>query len=186
MTYPYDLIIVLGHEMNAAGIVDDETQNRLDEAYQLYSDGKTQNIMTMGWAYRDNTTLSLADAMAHYLKNQCDIPAKHIWANANSRDTVGDAWFSKEIYDKELLKTKKLAFVTSDYHQERARYIFDFIYGEGYIIDSFVASTDSGARKLQAEQASLQKFKETFSDAQKGDKKAISEILFSQHPLYKK
>ncbi|MCH9853065.1 MAG: YdcF family protein [Alphaproteobacteria bacterium] len=185
----YDIAIVLGHEIDVQGMPDAQTKARLDKAAHLYYNGLTTRIMVMGWAYRDDTSISLAQGMKNYListHNLSDDDTDNaVIANEESRDTVGDAFFSRQIYDKMQSQNRAIAVITSDYHTARAKIIFDFIYGDGYQIH--VIGTISGIieAQQQAEQASLMAFYETFKQAHKGDLQSISAALHRLHPLYR-
>ncbi len=197
----YDIAIVLGHEIDVTAVPDAQTRARLDKAAQLYANALTTRIMVMGWAYRDDTSISLAQGMKNYLLTTYNIPDNDTMiVNEASRDTVGDAFFSRQIYDKMQCHSKNLgknlgknlAVITSDYHVARAEIIFDFIYGDGYkidvigtIADAISENQQAEKRLLEAEQASLAAFYETFKQAQKGDLQSISDALYELHPLYR-
>ncbi len=64
-------------------------------------------IMVMGWAYRDDTSISLAQGMKHYLIANHKLPDDEtIITNEASRDTVGDAFFSRQIYDMQAQESE--------------------------------------------------------------------------------
>ncbi|MCH9845587.1 MAG: YdcF family protein [Alphaproteobacteria bacterium] len=188
----YDIAIVLGHEIDAHAVPDAQTRARLDKVAQLYANGLVTRIMVMGWAYRDDTSISLAQGMKNHLMTSHHLPDSSIIANEKSRDTVGDAFFSRQIYDKMQCQNQTLVVITSDYHVARAEIIFKFIYGDGYRIDVIGTIADAeGAqqadRRLQeAEQASLAAFYKTFKLAQKGDLQSISDAIYELHPLYRR
>ncbi len=181
-----DVIIVLGHGMDRHGVPDYETQKRLNKAYEIYRDGGfVQKILLSGWAYRSDVKISLAQAMAKYLNHHCDVPILQTLISSDARDTVGDAYFSK-IKIQTLGKNKRICVVTSDYHQERAQLIFNFIYGKSFKITlvqiHFLES--SMDVKIKSEHISLQMFQKTFSGINAGDDNAIFSRLCSKHPYY--
>ena len=93
-------------------------------AYKIFTtiDSKSL-ILTLGWDYRDDSNIPIAISMRDYLITQ-GIDCKKIQIDINSRDTVGDAIFSKiNFYDKYLFK--ELHIITSDYHTERTKFIFE-------------------------------------------------------------
>ncbi len=188
----YDIAIVLGHEIDAHAMPDAQTRARLDEVAQLYGNGLTTRIMVMGWAYRDDTNISLAQGMKNYLVARHHLSDETVITNEASRDTVGDAFFSRQIYDKMQCQNRTIAVITSDYHVARAKIIFKFIYGNGYHIDMIGTMVDEVVGHQQAkihlqktEQASLKAFYETFKQAKEGDLQSISDALYHYHPLYR-
>jgi uncharacterized SAM-binding protein YcdF (DUF218 family) len=52
-------------------------------------------IVTCGWAYRKDSAIAIAEAVRSYAINHDNIPPDAVIAEPNSRDTVGDAIFTK-------------------------------------------------------------------------------------------
>ena len=172
---------MLSHLMNMHGQLGNESKSRAKLAYKIFTtiDSKSL-ILTLGWDYRDDSNIPIAISMRDYLITQ-GIDCKKIHIDINSRDTVGDAIFSKiNFYDKYLFK--ELHIITSDYHTERTKFIFEKIMPCKIKVHG--SKTDQGKNKKTAEEKSLEAFKSTFSDTNFKSNKSLIKTLITKHPFY--
>ena len=177
------IIIVLGNLMDKLGQLNKESRSRLDLAADIFRRNKYSFIITCGWDYRADSNIALANAMKSYLVNNSHISHELILTETNSRDTVGDAIFSKI----NVIKRKglyNLLIVTSDYHVLRAQKIFSYIYGEQYIVKVIGSKTIKKQKISELEKKSLDVFHKTFSGIKSGDDDLIHKRLCSDHPYY--
>ena len=178
----FDYIIVLANEMDRYGRLNDESLNRLNYAQQQFINKRSNTIITCGWDYRKDSDLVIADVFKDYfLKN--GIPKKNIVTEINSRDTVGDAIFSKINIVKNS-NCKSILVVTSYYHVERTKMIFDFIYGANYSIKVEASDDISSDTLTEKEKKSINVFKTTFKGVEVGNDMKIYERIRAQHPFY--
>lgn len=177
----YDSIIILSHEMDVNGNLSEESLSRLKMAGSMYFQKKSKNIITVGWDYRSDSDLFISDVYKSNLISM-GVPANSIISENKSRDTVGDAFFSKKIALK--FNWKKLLVITSEYHILRAKKIFQFIYGNEFNSNFVgVKSINQSSRKT-VERKSLDSFKSTFLGIKKADDKEIYKCLKTNHPYY--
>lgn len=179
----YSAVIVLGNLMTKTGELNHESTLRLDLAINAFHNNDVPFIVTCGWDYRADSSITIADAMKAYAINEGGVPVESILTEINSRDTVGDAVFSKKHIIK-LRGWRKLLVATSDYHVVRSTEIFKFIYGDNYSIRTIGARTDASADQIQTEERSLTAFRETFDKIKSGDDVAIFNRLCKKHPYY--
>ena len=180
----YDAIIVLSNLMDGESNLNLESKNRANLAFEIWNQQNCiPKLITMGWAYRNDTNVPISKSMANYLVNKLNVPKEQILSDVLSRDTVGDAFFSRYNFEKFFLK-KKIIIITSDYHEKRAHSIFKFIYGENYKIHFSVIETDLKKSKQKDETDSLYQFSNTFNGIKSGDMNKIQNILLHNHPLY--
>ena len=179
----YSAIIVLGHLMDSKGTLNDESSARMDVAIQAFSNKEAKLIVTCGWPYREDSQIPIAEAMKSYAVLNGNIPKDAVITEINSRDTVGDAIFTKiNVIDRN--NWKNFLVVTSDYHCKRTQEIFDFIYGESYSFEVKPAATGRLDSMRQNELDSTEVFRNTFRNVSQGDTAAIVERLIDQHPYY--
>ena len=171
--------------MNSIGQLNDESKDRADKAAKMFFSKKNIMIITSGWAYRKDTNITVADALRIYLNRVHSIPINKIYCQHNSRDTVGDALFS-HFYVKKNFPTSKIIVITSDYHVERTKKIFEFVYGKTYIIEVVGVETSIDKKNIYklSEKKSLEAFIQTFKNIKAGDISNISERLSEKHPYY--
>ncbi|MDO8778902.1 MAG: YdcF family protein [Burkholderiaceae bacterium] len=172
----YDAVIVLGNLMSAQGQLNPETKARVDLA--IVGLGGSL-LVTCGWNYRADTPICIADAMKAYALG-CGIPDAQIITEPASRDTVGDAVFTR----RNLGETwRSILVVTSDYHAERAKSVFSFVYGPAVKVEVIAAESDAQGM-ADDESRSLEAFRATFNGVATGDIEAIYSRLTERHPFY--
>ena len=180
----YDFILILSNLMGKNGNLNRESIERCKKGVEIFSGNPDSFFITSGWDYRNDCNITLAKAFKKYLIEKNQIPKDRILIDENSRDTVGDAVFTRlNIISK--FRTRKLTVVTSDYHVSRAKEIFDFVYGNKQFISVIGVSQKSRIVGLsEKELNSLQIFKNTFDGIKKGDIENIYKRLISKHPYY--
>jgi uncharacterized SAM-binding protein YcdF (DUF218 family) len=96
---------------------------------------------------------------------------------------VGDAYFTK-ISVAVPLNIKTIIIITSAYHVERAREIFDFIYGDDAFIEVVGVNVSTVEDTFRRERASLDAFRATFTGVERGNNNAILQRMRERHPYY--
>ncbi len=169
--------------MNKEGELNTESSSRMNLAIAAFNNLEAPYIVTCGWAYRNDTFITLADAMKTYAIKSHGIPSDSIVTETTSRDTVGDAVFSK----KNILLNrgwKKLMVITSDYHVSRVHEIFTYVYGIQYTIKVRGVATDRKESQSNKETMSTHAFHETFLGIDAGNDISIYKRLCEKHPYY--
>lgn len=176
-----DAIIVLANLMDRSGKLNDETTARLTFACDLLKANEAAFLVPCGWAYRDDCDVCIADAMASFATRFLGVSSDRIIAERTSRDTVGDAVFTK----RHVVNPRRwmdIVVVTSAYHAERTRQIFSFVYGRPIVVAA-APSPDTDALRA-SEARSSQAFRTTFDGVKAGDDEAIWDRLRARHPFY--
>jgi uncharacterized SAM-binding protein YcdF (DUF218 family) len=178
----FDCIVVLANEMNSNGKLNDESLLRLNYSTKQFFKKRSSKIISCGWDYRNDSDLVIAEVFKkNFLKK--GIPKNQILTENNSRDTVGDAFFTKT----NIVKKKnwnKLLVVTSLYHVERTKIIFDFIYGSNYSITVEASDDIISDDLIKREEKSTRSFKLTFKNVETGNDIQIYNALRKLHPYY--
>ena len=139
------MIVVLGSPNSEAGQLSSIAKERCELA--LSASAKLPGwklLLTGGYGAHFNTTdQPHAAYLKRYLVNR-GIPAQEIVEFVESANTLQDASFSKPVVLK--YGVSEIAVVTSDYHIDRARYVFEREFADTGIRISFLASqTDEAA-----------------------------------------
>ena len=140
-------------------------------------------LVTCGWNYRDDTTITIADAFRAHILRFSNLSPDQILVERNSRDTVGDAYFTKTRYVKPR-RWASIVVVTSDYHVERTQVIFDFVFGAEARIKVLGVHTEADEATHQKERKSLAAFRETFKGVCPGNDVEVHNALRTLHPFY--
>lgn len=178
--------IILANLMNNKGELNAETKARISLAAKLDSELQSDVVLLCGWAYRHDCSLSIADAMKAYISTQFPGLAKKAVCQKHSRDTVGDAVFTR-LYLRELFINRScfnLNVITSEYHTKRTQEIFEFIFGGTAFIDVKGALGFDSEISATKEIESLEAFRKTFYNSSAGDLSSIYIALANNHPFY--
>jgi uncharacterized SAM-binding protein YcdF (DUF218 family) len=180
----YSFLIILANEMSQDGILNLESQARADLAARLFTSGDFQKIITCGWDYRDDSDMTIANAIETYLVSKKNIKSEYIYSEKQSRDTVGDAVFTRRLFAENKLTELKLTVVTSNYHCDRTEKIFNFVYGSSAHVKVIGAEVPAINAQLLNEKLSLTAFKKTFDGITAGDIVSIFDRMIEFHPFY--
>jgi uncharacterized SAM-binding protein YcdF (DUF218 family) len=175
-------IIVLSHQMDKNSKLGPESQARANLAADTFFNEKCDFILTLGWDYRPDSEIPIAHAFELFLENK-GVPKEKIISDINSRDTVGDAIFSK-IYLMKDYKPKTFFIVSSDYHMKRVEVIFRLIYGKEADLNFLSCVWDTKNVNNAKEVKSLNDFFKTFKDIEFDNNDLLLKRLSSQHPFY--
>jgi uncharacterized SAM-binding protein YcdF (DUF218 family) len=183
ISFRFDATIVLANLMDRQGVLNDETRSRMEKGVSTINLGLSPVLVTCGWNYRPDSQICIADAMKTYAVEKLNIRSDAIITETNSRDTVGDAIFTKRNFAIPRNWTRILV-VTSAYHVSRTQTIFEFIYGEAYKIETLSTPGEISEKSKESEAASLRAFIDTFHGVNAGDDSTILDRLASAHPFY--
>ncbi|GEC35749.1 YdcF family protein [Sinorhizobium fredii] len=179
----FDAVVVLANLMDAQGVLNDESRERMATAVRALKAGMAPLILACGWPYRDDSDLAIADAMASFATEELQVDSDKVLVERTSRDTVGDAVFSKRNFAIPF-GWKRILTVTSSYHQARTLAIFSFVYGPSFHVVVKGAKSDTNASFAASEAKSLAAFHSTFNGIEAGDDVAILDRLRTAHPFY--
>lgn len=174
-----NLLILLSNDYDDNLRLNQICKTRAKFLASLYNQGDV--VFTLGWKGL-KSKINISDKMKKYIVNKFEIPRNLIIPICESKDTVGDAFFSLKYYIKLNKKFKKIIVVTSDWHLPRVKYIFSTIFFD--IPLDFKGVFTKGGNKLK-ELNSLAIYKKTFEGVDFSKLEDIEKRLFDKHPLYK-
>ena len=120
-------IVLLAHEMDSNGFLSLESALRADAVGRLARLNPEAMVIAPGWAYRKDTKTPVGQAMKDYLVDTWGIHENRIFVDSHSKDTVGDAVFSR-LHVNALGEFDEIVVTTSSYHIGRAMTIFEFVF----------------------------------------------------------
>jgi len=122
-----DILIVLGAQNSPSGKLSTISISRLDYCVKLYSKG-IMVLCTGGWGRHFNTSNNAHAIYAKRYLLEKGVSEESFLDNALSANTVDDAVKIKSIISK--LEHVNLKIITSDYHLQRVKLIFNKILNE--------------------------------------------------------
>lgn len=178
------VLIVLSHLMDKHGKLGPESLARANKAIDVCNHRDCGLLITSGWAYRDDVSLAISDVMSSYIGEKINNKNCTICSDSNARDTVGDAFFAR----RRLVQTdlEELIVVTSDYHVNRAKIIFDSFFSAFTTIEVIGAPTakTKDDKTLSHEESSILAFKNTFKNTGLSNDNEVIKTLTLSHPFY--
>ena len=145
------LIVVLGSPNSEEGELHSVAHERCRLALDEYASRTGWKLLLAGGygAHFNTTQLPHAAYLKDYLTAR-GIPEGDIVEFAESSNTIEDASLSKPIVLK--YGVERILVITSDYHQARARYVFEREYADTNVEIAFsIAQTDEAACELDLE-----------------------------------
>ena len=108
-----NLLVVLSHLMSKNCELEEESVARADMAIKMFSCDQYDKLVTLGWDYRADCDVPIAEVVSDYILKNSDINKSLVKVIRESRDTVGDAIYCLDFFRSS--KLKKIVVVTSDY-----------------------------------------------------------------------
>lgn len=193
-----DAIIVLSGRLTPDRKLDGESKLRVQKGVELFMQGVSDCIVMNGGPglFTEETKEGIyiprgthpvqCEVMRDYAVS-LGIPRDRILMQDYSSDTVGEAYFVKEMFLFPM-NLKNIIIVTSTYHRKRAEKIYKQVLGPDFSIEFVCVKTelDSNPETLIREENSLKEFLRQFGKLKPGDSVKIERILFNSHPLYTK
>lgn len=148
-----DAIIILGGGIEANGELKIPPKERLEELLKHKELAGVPVIISgrHGFSIDYKPPTTEAHAMRDYLKMR-GWPSK-IYIEEESLDTIGNAYFSKQIIDRR--GWRNILILTSDYHMERTQWIFRKIFNDGYKLEFLSAPSIKFQEKQEKEKRAL-------------------------------
>jgi uncharacterized SAM-binding protein YcdF (DUF218 family) len=181
------VIVVLGGGITAGGEPQPATVARAVRAAALYRSGRAQRIVMSGayGMYDPVPPRTEATAMAQIAVAAGVLPDS-ITAEARSRDTIGNIWFTKPRLGGP--GEQRVIVVTSDWHAARVRYLTRVIWGPGYRVAVEPVTGETGTRPPEEiacwEAGLLAVARRWFASIRPGDDAAIAAVLAREHSVY--
>jgi uncharacterized SAM-binding protein YcdF (DUF218 family) len=194
----FDALLVPGGGVRPGGELPPWVRRRFDRALEIGHDGFFMPL-SAGTAFRPPPAdergfpITEAAAGARYLL-QRGVPAEHILIEACSRDTIGNAFFSRLLHAGPR-NLRRLLVVTSAFHLARTEAVFRWVYG----MDSpqppfqleFAAAPDDGlspaalAARQAREEAGQERLRALTACRRIRTLADLHRFLFTEHDLYR-
>jgi hypothetical protein len=140
-----DVMIILGYE--SQGELSEIAKQRVDKGIELYKDHKVKILLSGGFSleHKKDPGFREASLMKDYALSK-GVSAEDLLTEEESRDTLGNACFTKRIINSN--SWKNILIVTSDFHIKKTQFHFDFVYGEDYDLSYLAVEANLSGEKL--------------------------------------
>lgn len=186
--HPADAIVVLGGGVEPDGTLPQVPRTRVKRAVEIYDGGVAPRIILSGRCglTSPQPAVTEAAAMAAYAR-ELGVPDDALLLEEESRDTLGNAYFTREWY-LEPNGWTSIRVVTSDFHLSRAAWVFRKILGGSYDFSFVSAASGLSPRELifrALEECKLYIFLNEWLEAMEdADEHAIDRLMENEHPGY--
>lgn len=187
----HDVGIVLGGGCKSNTELSKSSIARLETAMQLVRDGAMSKlILSGGISFSAPPELQRTEAslMQEYLLAR-GFAESDVLLEQESKDTLGNAYFCRVRY-LEPRNWHLVLVVTSDFHVNRASYLFKKVLGEAFRADFASCPTGLAPEQMRRLEAREKRIKEVYDrwlyKIPDGDVVAIEDVLFQRHPGYSK
>lgn len=173
--------------MTADGQPRPATAARARLAVALYRSGRARRIVMSGaHGMFDPQPLRAEATVMARIAIAAGVPRDDLWAEARSRDTIGNLWFTKPLLHQH--GWHRVIVVTSGWHAPRVRYLTQMIWGPGYAVAIEPVRGEQGTRPPEEvalwEGGLLAVSRRWLATIQPGDDAAIAAVLAREHPIY--
>ncbi|MFZ1258369.1 MAG: YdcF family protein [Candidatus Saccharimonas sp.] len=178
-------IIILGCGIDMYGDIGPDAKNSVQLGVDAFSKtGHTCIIMTGNVSYKATFKLSISEAqgMKDYALS-LGIPVNQIFVETESKDTLGNLFFTKQNLLLPLQITNVTIVRSPNQSSERIHYIANKVLGSRY---KYQLIEPEGERpsEQEREQKSLAITKKWLAGISDGDMDAIYRLMRSKHPAY--
>ncbi len=173
-------LVVLGSGVERDCGLTRTAKQRVEKALSLYEQGVAGKLVLSGSHpfYQERKGCSEAEAMASFLQSK-GVPREALILEECSTHTLENAFFTKKLIEK--LGVKKVILVTSDFHAERALYLFSKAFGDSYELRVEAAPSnlaEEALRKVRAkEERKLAFAKQLLREIPNGDEEAVLKAI---------
>jgi hypothetical protein len=183
---PFDAVLILGGGLTPGGQPLPWVCTRLDAA--LAAEGKPFFIaLSSGTVHKPAVNFESV-ASAEYLMAR-GVPRERIFVDKWSHDTIGNAYFARCIHCGPRA-LRNLLVITSEFHMQRTRAIFDWVFSlpEARFTLEFSATSDAGiaadalAARVAKEQESLFRVAELRERIRTLEQ--LHQFVFTEHEAY--
>lgn len=180
-------VVCLSHQLDVHNQLSNDSLKRLNMACKIYKEKKCAFLVTTGWAYKKELKKPLSSIMAEHAHRNFKIPLDRIFQEPKAKDTVGEAYFIKKNFFLNNKNLKKFHIVTSDWHLERAKEIFKFIFGlsEDPKLNFYPIEGDQTLKEKEKRNKSIIEFRKMMKSCNRGDLSEIYYKMNKYHSLYK-
>lgn len=174
-------VVVLGDALESPEI-HEELATRVDRGIERFAETEAEALVVTGGAPSD-VDRTEADAMATYAAER-GFDSDDLLVEDEALDTVGNAFFTRRLLDAEGIDPDRIDLVTSDWHADRSRFVFERTFGDAAEVDVGARPEAPDPRDPEAEANSFDRVRDFFAPVTDGDLAGVRDRIVETHDLY--
>ena len=178
------LVIVLGNKLLSPQI-HQELKGRMDIGIKVLKKKPADYLILSGGKSNPQVKYAECEIMRDYAI-ESGISIEKIMLDYDALDTIGNAYFTRKLLDRLENDSIIIYVVSSCYHMERVKFIFEMCYKNRYNLNFDYCYPSKNAETHKKEERSIESSKIFFYNLVPGDVKEIEKRLFTLHKLYQR
>jgi hypothetical protein len=174
-------VVVLGDALESPEI-HEELATRVDRGIERFAETDAEAMVVTGGAPSDVDRTEAA-VMAAYAESR-GFDADDLLVEDEALDTVGNAFFTRRLLDAEGVDADRIDLVTSDWHADRSRFVFERTFGDAAAVGVGARPEAPDPRDPAAEAQSFDLVRDFFAPVADGDLAGVRDRMVETHDLY--
>ncbi|WP_306055558.1 YdcF family protein [Natronococcus wangiae] len=175
------IVAILGHRLTSPTI-HPELQQRVETGIDALRATDASYLFCSGGQGNEAIARTESEVMQEYALSQ-DVDEERILTEDESVDTIGNAYYTRRLLADHGIDPETIVLVTSDYHMERALYVFEQCFGDAVTLDPKMCET-SITDVLSYDERRLERTRDFFEPVAPGDLEMIEQRLVDEHDCY--
>lgn len=176
------VVVVLGHRLESAAI-HAELRGRVAGGIRAFEESEAPCLLCTGGQSNPDVGRTECGVMGEYAVRRGVNPDR-IVLDPYAYDTIGNAFFSRELLDALGLDVERVQLVTSDFHVPRAKFAFEQCFGPDVTVEAVNSVKTDRDAHAESCREKLQQTREFFEPVPVGDIDAIRRRLHAHHDCY--
>ena len=174
-----EAVIILGKKEDDKDPENNELRGRVEVGVDIFIKYQAEYLILTGG--KTSSSIPECYVMAEYATN-LGVDSKNVLKECYSLDTIGNGYFTRRLIDS-LKNVTSVYVVSSCYHMPRVKFIFQYCYGNKYLMNFDNCYPFKSSENHEIE--SLKMAEQLFVNIIPGDIDAIWKKMTINHSLYR-
>ncbi|TYL38198.1 YdcF family protein [Natronococcus pandeyae] len=179
------IVVTLGHRLTSPTI-HPELQQRVETGIDALRALDASYLLCSGGRGNEAIARTESEVMQEYARSQ-GVDEERILLEDESVDTIGNGYYTRRLLADRGIDPETIVLVTSDYHMERALYVFEQCFGDAAALEPEACETsvtDVLGYDETSNETKLERTRAFFEPVTAGDFEMIERRLVDEHDCY--
>ncbi len=176
------VVVTLGHRLESE-TVHPLLRRRIDVAIDVFHTSDAPYLLFTGGRTNPEVSKAECEAMRDYAV-ECGVDPTDVLVENEALDTKGNGYFSRLLVEGLATDVDTVYVVTSCDHGERAKYIFEQCFGDGYEIRVEHCTEGTVSKSAASEERSRRRDYDFFEPITPGDIAGLRRRFAEEHDYY--